>query len=92
MVHGGAICGVYLDGIVPAQPHARKLLVGFVEPERGLYNAAAVVSGGKVHGIYLSVDSKQAMSYEPFHAMHVEKLGLKGLFFWKHTGWKDSSE
>jgi hypothetical protein len=42
--------------------------------------------------IYLSVDSEQAKSHEPFHAMHVEKLGLKGLFFWKHTGWKDSSE
>src|ERR1700704_1291539 len=42
--------------------------------------------------IYLSVDSDQSKSHEPFHAMHVEKLGLKGLFFWKHTGWKDSSE
>ena len=27
-------------------------VVGFVEPERGLYNAAAVVAGGKVHGVW----------------------------------------
>ena len=44
------------------------------------------------NAIHLSVDSEQSRSYEAFHAMHVEKLGLKGLFFWKHTGWKDSSE
>jgi sporulation protein YlmC with PRC-barrel domain len=42
--------------------------------------------------VHLSVDSEQSRSYEPFREMHVEKLGLKGLFFWKHTGWKDSSE
>ena len=42
--------------------------------------------------IHLSVDSEKSRSYEAFHAMHVERLGLKGLFFWKHTGWKDSSE
>jgi hypothetical protein len=43
-------------------------------------------------GVYLSVDAEHARSYEPFHRMHVEKLGTKGLFFWKHTGWKESSE
>jgi hypothetical protein len=42
--------------------------------------------------VHLSVDSGQSSSFEGFHAMHVEKLGLKGLFFWKHTGWKDSGE
>jgi sporulation protein YlmC with PRC-barrel domain len=42
--------------------------------------------------IYLSCDSEQSKSFEPFHQLHVERLGLKGLFFWKHTGWKDSSE
>lgn len=42
--------------------------------------------------LYLGIDSEQSRAHEAFHAMHVEKLGLKGLFFWKHTGWKDSSE
>jgi hypothetical protein len=42
--------------------------------------------------IYLGVDSATANAYEPFHAMQVERLGAKGLFFWKHTGWKDSKE
>jgi hypothetical protein len=42
--------------------------------------------------IYLSVDSDHAHAYEPFHRMHVERLGTRGLFFWKHTGWKESDE
>jgi len=42
--------------------------------------------------VYLSVDSEKANAYEPFNEMHVERLGAKGLFFWKHTGWKDSKE
>jgi len=42
--------------------------------------------------IYLSVDSEHALAYEPFHQMHVDKLGVKGMFFWKHTGWKESNE
>ena len=42
--------------------------------------------------VYLSVDADRARSYEQFHRMHVERLGTKGLFFWKHTGWKESNE
>jgi hypothetical protein len=42
--------------------------------------------------VYLTVDSDAANAYEPFREMHVERLGAKGLFFWKHTGWKDSKE
>jgi hypothetical protein len=42
--------------------------------------------------VYLAVDSDKAKAYEPFHEMQVERLGTKGLFFWKHTGWKDSKE
>jgi hypothetical protein len=42
--------------------------------------------------VYLAVDSATAGSYEAFQQMHVERLGTKGLFFWKHTGWKDSGE
>jgi hypothetical protein len=42
--------------------------------------------------VYLSVDAERARSYEEFHRMHVDRLGAKGLFFWKHTGWKESNE
>ena len=42
--------------------------------------------------VYLSVDSDHAGAYEPFRQLQVERLGTKGLWFWKHTGWKDSSE
>jgi hypothetical protein len=42
--------------------------------------------------VYLKSTSKAAESYEPFHELHVKRLGLSGLFRWKHLGWKDSPE
>jgi hypothetical protein len=42
--------------------------------------------------VYLKSTSQAAMEYEPFHEMHIKRLGLSGLFRWKHLGWKDSSE
>jgi hypothetical protein len=42
--------------------------------------------------VYLKVSSQDAAKYEPFHEMHIKRLGLSGLFRWKHLGWKDSSE
>lgn len=42
--------------------------------------------------VYLSVDSAAADAYEQFSQLHVSRLGLRGVFAWKHVGWKDSSE
>lgn len=42
--------------------------------------------------IHLSVDSEAAGRYEEFNEMHIDKLGVTGLFFWKHLGWKRSAE
>jgi hypothetical protein len=42
--------------------------------------------------VYLSVDSGLSDGYDEFHELHVKRLGLSGLFRWKHVGWKDSSE
>jgi hypothetical protein len=42
--------------------------------------------------VYLSVDAAATGKYERIQPMHVERLGLKGLFFWRHLGWTDSSE
>lgn len=42
--------------------------------------------------VYLKSTSQTAMEYERFHEMHIKRLGLSGLFRWKHLGWKDSSE
>jgi hypothetical protein len=42
--------------------------------------------------VHLSVDSPKAGEYEEFHQLHVSRLGLRGVFRWKHLGWKDSSE
>ena len=42
--------------------------------------------------VYLRSTSQAAESYERFHEMHIKRLGLSGLFRWRHLGWKDSSE
>jgi hypothetical protein len=42
--------------------------------------------------VYLKSASGATHNYEPFHEMHVKRLGLTGLFRWKHLGWKDSPE
>jgi hypothetical protein len=42
--------------------------------------------------VYLKSTSQAAEEYERFHEMHVKRLGLTGLFRWKHLGWKDFSE
>jgi hypothetical protein len=42
--------------------------------------------------VYLKATSQDAEQYEQFHEMHIKRLGLSGLFRWKHLGWKDSSE
>ena len=42
--------------------------------------------------VYLKSPSRATAEYEPFQEMHVKRLGLTGLFRWKHLGWKDSSE
>jgi hypothetical protein len=42
--------------------------------------------------VYLKSASEATHNYERFHEMHVKRLGLSGLFRWKHLGWKDSPE
>ena len=42
--------------------------------------------------VYLSVDSRTAEAFEPFHELTVRRLGVRGILRWKHLGWKDSSE
>ncbi len=42
--------------------------------------------------VYLKSASEATHGYERFQEMHVKRLGLRGLFLWKHLGWKDSPE
>lgn len=42
--------------------------------------------------VYLSVDAETAERYPEFEKLHVARLGLKGLWRWKHYGWTDSQE
>jgi hypothetical protein len=42
--------------------------------------------------VHLSIDAAAADAYEEFEQLHVSRLGIKGVFRWKHIGWKDSNE
>jgi hypothetical protein len=42
--------------------------------------------------VYLRANAAQAEDFEEFRELHVERLGLTGLFRWKHLGWKKSPE
>jgi len=42
--------------------------------------------------VHLSIDSEKTGQYEEFQQLHVSQLGLRGVFLWKHFGWKDSDE
>jgi hypothetical protein len=42
--------------------------------------------------VHLNVDSEKAGQYEEFQQLHVERLGVRGIFKWKHFGWKDADE
>ncbi|HEV1997983.1 MAG TPA: hypothetical protein VGR61_07640 [Candidatus Dormibacteraeota bacterium] len=53
---------------------------------------AADVNRMTDRAVYLSTQGAAAAGYAEFHEMEVERLGVKGLFFWKHLGWKRSSE
>lgn len=53
---------------------------------------AADIARITTHAVYLTVDSATADAYEEFHQLHVSRLGVRGMFRWKHLGWTDSSE
>lgn len=53
---------------------------------------AAEVARITNRAVYLTVDSAAADNYEEFHQLHVSRLGLRGIYRWKHLGWKDSPE
>ena len=53
---------------------------------------AADVARMTDRAVYLAVPRERADAYEEFKQMEVDRLGMKGLFFWKHLGWKKTSE
>jgi uncharacterized protein YrrD len=53
---------------------------------------AADIERITTEAVHLSVDSAKAGEYEEFEQLHVSRLGLTGLFRWKHFAWKDSDE
>jgi hypothetical protein len=69
-------------GIVFEHAHHRK---NYLAP-------AADVERITTEAVHLSVDSETAGRYEEFQQLHISRLGVRGLFNWKHFGWKDSDE
>jgi hypothetical protein len=53
---------------------------------------AADVDHITAEAVHLSVDSEKAGQYEEFEQLHVSRLGVRGIFNWKHIGWKDADE
>jgi len=42
--------------------------------------------------VHLSVTAADAEAYPEFKQEHIEGLGVRGLFLWKHLGWKKGKE
>jgi hypothetical protein len=53
---------------------------------------AADIARITAKAVSLSVDAAAAANYPEFQEMHIERVGLKGLWRWKHYGWKGSKE
>jgi hypothetical protein len=69
-------------GIVFEHAHSRK---HYLAP-------AADIDRITTDTVHLSVDGATSDRYEEFEQLHVSRLGLAGIFRWKHFGWKDSDE
>jgi hypothetical protein len=53
---------------------------------------AADVDHITAQAVHLSVDAAKAGQYEEFQQLHVSRMGVRGIFKWKHFGWKDADE
>ncbi len=53
---------------------------------------AADIERITTEAVHLSIDAARADQYEEFQQLHISRLGLAGIFRWKHFGWKDSNE
>ena len=69
-------------GIVFEHAHRRK---HYLAPD-------ADISRITTEAVHRSVDSATSDKYEEVEQLHVSRLGLTGVFRWKHFGWKDSNE
>jgi hypothetical protein len=69
-------------GIVFEHAHRRK---HYLAP-------AADIALITTEAVHLTIDAAAADKYEEFEQLHVSRLGLTGVFRWKHFGWKDSNE
>jgi hypothetical protein len=68
--------------------------VVFQHHARGVHLLAPAADIAQIteRAVHLGVDESAVAAYEPFQPMHVRNLGLRGVFRWKHLGWKDAPE
>lgn len=53
---------------------------------------AADIDRITTRAVYLKTDGADAARYEEFQPLHIQRVGLRGLFGWKHYHWTDSPE
>lgn len=68
--------------------------VVFQHHARGVHLLAPAADIARIteRAVHLGVDESAVAAYQPFHQLHVKSLGLRGVFHWKHLGWKDAPE
>lgn len=59
---------------------------------RGYLAPASAVERITDKAVHLNVDAAETEKFAEFHEESIRRLGLTGVFRWKHFGWKDSSE
>lgn len=53
---------------------------------------AADIDRITTRAVYVKSDSADAAKYDEFQPLHIQRVGLRGIFGWKHYNWTDSSE
>lgn len=53
---------------------------------------AADIDHITTRAVYLSKDSSESAQYAEFEPLHIERIGLRGIFGWKHYGWTNRDE
>ena len=53
---------------------------------------AADIDRITTRAVYVKPGSADVARYEEFQPLHIQRVGLRGIFGWKHYNWTDSSE
>lgn len=94
VAHDGQELGQVVD---VAALESEDIFHGIVFKPSGLARKHLLVPAADIdrittRAVYLSTDSADADKFEEFEPLHIQRVGLRGLFGWKHYRWTDTSE